>query len=288
MSNILITGASGQLGREFQDLAPHYPGHNFYYTDLPNLDITDAAAVERFVSENKVEAIVNCAAYTSVDKAEAEPDAAFAINARGAGNLARAAKKRDAVMVQISTDYVFDGSADVPYSESHPVSPQTVYGQSKMEGENEVALSGCCGIIVRTSWLYSAYGQNFVRTMLAASGCNLLKVVADQVGSPTYAAGLASAVMELLPQLPEGECRGEVFHYADQGAASWYDLAVEALRLAGAQTAVEPITSREYPSAAQRPAYSVLDTSKIRRTFGVKIPCWRDSLAVCIDRICLG
>ncbi len=283
MHNILVTGADGQLGRHIRLLGESSP-HRYIFTDAAELDITDAAAVERTVEENGITAIINCAAYTDVDGAESNREAAEAVNVAGVKNLADAMRRADGLLVHISTDYVFDGAnGGTPYTEEETPNPTGVYGLTKLRGERAVAESGCRHIIIRTSWLYSEYGRNFVRTMLAlTAGKPQIKVVADQIGSPTYAGDLAAVIAGIVES---GKWRGNegTYNYSDEGACSWYDFAAAIAREAG-HTACEilPCRSDEYPSKVTRPPYSVLDKRKIKSVFGIEVPEWQSSLKKCI------
>ena len=289
--NIIVTGACGQLGTELRNLSAGSPD-NYIFTDvlpLPAegvgaLDITDAEAVEAFVAGAKADVIVNCAAYTNVDKAEDDPLGADILNRAAVGNLARCAAKSGAVLIHISTDYVFGGDARVPYKENDAKNPLGVYGRTKLAGEAEAEASGCKAIVIRTSWLYSPYGKNFVKTMCALMASrDSVGVVADQTGSPTYAADLAAAIIRII----KGRMLDNtgVYHYSNQGVVSWFDFAREIARLNGSACKVLPLRSSEFPSKVERPHYSVLDKSKIQEVFGVDVPYWKDSLAKCIDRL---
>lgn len=285
----MITGAGGQLGRELA--ARLGPGQ--LAVDRRGLDISDQNAVQAYCEANKPAAIVNCAAYTAVDRAESEPEAAFAVNERGAINLAVAARNLDIPLIHISTDFVFAGRKSSPYKESDRVAPLGVYGRSKLAGERGVLATWPRSLIIRTGWLYAAHGRNFLNTMLHyARERGQLRVVADQVGTPTYAGDLAAAVVEILVGnlLPDSAgarhygalagqgASGQIFHYANEGVASWYDFACAIVELSGIPCRVEPITTREYPTPARRPSYSVLNKEKIKKRFGLSIPHWRDSL----------
>lgn len=286
MLNILITGANGQLGSELR-LRGAQTEDNYIPTDVAELDITDASAVHRFVADNKIDVIVNCAAYTNVDKAEDDFAAANLVNNTAADNLASAAARSEATLIHISTDYVFEGISCLPYRESDPTtSPRSVYGRTKLAGERAVAASGCKYLIVRTGWLYSGFGNNFVKTMLRlTSERDTLDVVFDQVGTPTYAGDLADAIIEIIDTRLYKDTPG-IYHFSDEGVCSWYDFAVEIARLAGNTGChIRPCHSDEFPTKAQRPSFSVLDKTKIKNTFGIAIPHWRDSLAVCVETL---
>lgn len=282
---ILITGANGQLGNEIRELASLYPQYDFLYTDVAELDITQADAVKQYVGLHLPDAIINCAAYTAVDKAETDAETAFLVNATAPGNLANAAQAYGKFMVHVSTDYVYDGLNYRPYSETDPVNPVSVYGESKLAGEQQVYQSGAKAIIIRTSWLYSAFGNNFVKTMMKyGRERDILNVVFDQTGTPTYARDLARFILHMLPQAMKDQ-KIEVYHYSNEGAASWYDFAKAVHEMAGITCQVNPIPTSAYPLPAVRPFYSVLDKSKIKNRFTITIPYWRESVKHCIKRI---
>lgn len=282
---ILITGANGQLGNEIRELAHLYPQYNFLYTDIAELDITNAAEVNRYFGLHLPDAVINCAAYTAVDKAETDAETAYLVNATASGNLARASQQHGAFMVHVSTDYVYDGRNYRPYNETDTVNPVSVYGKSKLAGEQEVLQSGARAIIIRTSWLYSAFGNNFVKTMIKyGRERDALNVVFDQAGTPTYARDLAKAILDILPQAAATGNTG-IFHYSNEGVTSWYDFAKAIHELAGINCRVNPIATKDYPSPAERPFFSVLDKSLIRNSFAIEIPYWRDSLKDCIKRL---
>ena len=285
MRNILVTGAGGQLGREMR-LAAEQAQDRYLFTDVEELDITDARAVMQAVETEHIGAIVNCAAYTDVERAEQEPETAERINRMAAANLAAAAARCDATLVHISTDYVFDGSGNVPYREQDATAPLGVYGRTKLAGEREVLASGCRHLILRTAWLYSPFGKNFCKTMLRLTAERPeVRVVFDQVGTPTYAADLAGAVTGILAR-GEDRMHGGLYHFSNEGVCSWYDFAHEIARLAGHDACrVLPCHTDEFPTGVQRPRYSVLDKSKIKDTFGLRIPHWRDALADCLERL---
>lgn len=279
---ILITGAGGQLGSSFRKISGDYPAHTFVYADLPEADITDKAAIERLVDENGIELIVNCAAYTAVDKAESDENTAYSINAEGTANLGLIAKKRKIGLVHISTDYVFDGEGFTPLDENAPTDPINAYGRTKLAGEQAVRATGCDAMVVRTSWLYSEFGANFVKTMLRLGGeRSSIGVVADQYGSPTYAPDLAKAVLTLAE---EGFKGFSLYHFCNEGEASWWEFAEQIFDFAGLPVEVQAITTAEYPTPAQRPAYSVLYTKKIREK-GVEVAEWQLSLRVCLEAL---
>ena len=289
--NVLVTGSNGQLGTELRRLALDSP-HHFIFTDINSLpgvetvylDISDRASIDIIAESEKVDIIVNCAAYTDVERAESEIDMAMLLNHQAVENLAGAAASRDAALIHISTDYVFSGEGNLPIREDAVPAPKGVYGSTKLAGEKALQKSACRSVIVRTSWLYSPYGRNFVNTMrsLMRSGREL-KVVYDQLGCPTYAADLADALMHIIhgPRI-EGNT---IYHYSDEGAVSWYDFAQAIRELSGYDCRVVPCLTGEYPTKARRPHYSVLDKSAIKRAYRLEIPYWRDSLARCIDRM---
>lgn len=277
---LLVTGANGQLGLSLQKIAPEYPEHEFVFTDLPEGDITDAGGMEAVVKACGAEVIVNCAAYTAVDRAEGDEAAAERVNADGPAVLAALAVRYGCRLIHVSTDYVFDGNGTRPYREEDAVRPVSVYGRTKLAGEERVRASGACGAIVRTAWLYSEFGNNFVKTMLRLAGEGKTpSVVDDQRGTPTYATDLAHALMVLVQRSGESM---ELFHYTDGGETTWYDIAVEIFRQADMPVAVVPVDTAGYPTAARRPHYSVLDKSRIAAV-GAEIPDWRVSLRTCLD-----
>ena len=289
--NVLVTGGCGQLGRSIDVLAEGC-GHRFIYTGLKAddgsgvvaLDITDVRAVRGIVKENEVGAIINCAGYTDVERAESEEDKAFAVNAEAVGILASVAKEIGATLIHISTDYIFDGHSSEPYGEDAEPAPLSAYGRSKLAGELAVLASGCPHIILRTSWLYSPYGKNFVKTILSKSASQpSLKVVSDQIGTPTYAGDLAEFILHLLE--PENIVRHGIYNYTNEGVCSWYDLACEVCDLSGNLCEVLPCRTGDYPVKAARPHYSVLDKTKVKETFGIGIPHWKDSLRYCLGQI---
>ena len=283
--NILVTGSQGQLGSELRELQGSAASHCFYFTDLPGFDITSADAVERFCREHGIAAIVNCAAYTAVDKAETDAAKAFKVNRDGAAVLAGAARACGALLVHVSTDYVFDGRSCLPYREDDQANPCGVYGQSKWEGEEAIRRIGPSHLIIRTSWLYSAYGQNFVKTMLRLGReRESIGVVFDQVGTPTYARDLASAILSILDRCDRSRHYADTFHYSNEGVCSWYDFAKAVMTEGELSCKVRPIETSDYPTPAQRPAYSVLNKKRIREEWGLDIPHWHDSLVNMLER----
>ena len=281
--NILITGANGQLGNEMRDLSAGHPRHTYFFTDVHELDICDAEAVHAFVSNHAIALIVNCAAYTAVDKAEDNPDLCDTLNHLAPAHLADAAEACGAALIHISTDYVFDGTAYVPYTEDALPCPNSVYGRTKLAGEEEVTRRCTRTMVIRTAWLYSEYGNNFVKTMLRLGRERAeLGVVFDQIGTPTYAGDLARAIYAAIEQ---GVTPG-IYHFSNEGVCSWYDFTLAIHRLAGITTCkVSPLHTDEYPARAPRPHYSVLDKTKIKRTLGIDIPHWEESLARCVARL---
>ena len=286
MTKVLITGANGQLGREMRR-AMAGTGCQCLFTDISELDITDRDAVCRMIESNGVNVIVNCAAYTNVDRAEDDRETADLINNRAVANLAMAAKEGGATLIHVSTDYVFDGCGCVPYKEDDATAPTGVYGVTKLAGEHAVVASGCKHIIIRTAWLYSRWGNNFLKTMLRlTSEREILNVVFDQAGTPTYAGDLADAIAWIITRRMTD--KQGIYHFSNEGVCSWYDFTVAINRLAGHRCDVRPIHSDEYPSKVRRPHYSVLDKTKFRQAFGFKIPYWMDSVDKCINQLKAG
>lgn len=282
---ILVTGSNGQLGNELKVLARSYPDDNFIFTDVAELDITNENDIAMFVRDEKPAAIINCAAYTAVDKAEQEDSLAFLINSTAVGNLARVASKYDALLIHISTDYVFDGKGYKPYMEDDPTNPVSLYARSKHAGEQQVQSYANRAVIIRTSWLYSEFGNNFVKTMMKyGKERGQLNIVFDQTGTPTYARDLAGTILDILHKQPDFS-GVEVFHFSNEGVTSWYDFAKAIIELSGITCKINPIETKEYPLPAIRPFYSVFNKSKIKQRFQIEIPYWRDSLKVCIERV---
>jgi dTDP-4-dehydrorhamnose reductase len=285
---ILLTGAYGQLGREIMDWKDAYPDLEILGTDIDTLDITDRGAVDAFFRKSQPGWLINGAAYTAVDQAEDEPVKAEQINAMAPGILAEACKKYQARMIHVSTDYVFDGHGYRPYREDDPVHPQSVYGHTKWLGEQKCLEAHPESLIIRTSWLYSMYGKNFVKTILRLGReKESLRVVFDQVGTPTYARDLARAILEIVngAPTPQGRFIPGIYHYANEGACSWYDFARAILEMAHVACPVIPVRSEEFKSKASRPHYSILDKSKIKKVYALVIPEWRESLAECIQKL---
>ena len=284
--NILVTGANGQLGNEMR-IVSRESAHHYIFTDVAELDITDAAAVEKMVADNDVKVIVNCAAYTNVDKAEDDRSLAELLNAKAVENLAVAIRRNDGLLVHVSTDSVFGGHKNnTPCREEEAANPTGVYGETKLHGEEAVIRSGCHYLIIRTAWLYSEYGKNFVKTMLNLTATKpSLKVVFDQTGTPTYAYDLAAAIYDIVEQR-KYEGRDGIYHYSNEGVCSWYDFTKAIAEYAGHTACdIQPCHSDEFPSKVVRPSYSVLDKTKIKTTFGLKVPYWTDSLKQCIDNL---
>ena len=283
--NILVTGCKGQLGTELQKIAARDKQHQWMFTDVDTLDICNKTAVEACFDEHHIEACINCAAYTAVDKAEDEPELATLINAFAPKVLAEACLRHNALLIHISTDYVFGGDANKPYMEDDPINPQSVYGSTKAEGERLIRESGCNYMIVRTAWLYSSVGKNFVKTMLMLGDTKEeINVVADQKGCPTWAHDLAEALMTLLNKNGKATVH-ETFHFTNEGQITWHDFATAIMEIGRKNCKVNPITTDQYPTKAKRPAYSVLDLSKIKAYAGIEIPDWRESLVKCMEEL---
>lgn len=285
---ILVTGAYGQLGSELKELSVDYPEWEFFFTDADTLDITNENSVDGFMRKNKPNMLVNCAAYTAVDKAETDTHMAHQLNSVAPGILAKLTRKYDCGFIHISTDYVYDGLSHKPYEEFDPVNPAGVYGKTKLAGERLIRSDNPQAVIIRTAWLYSAFGHNFVKTMLKLGNeRDELKVVFDQVGTPTYAADLAAAILNIARVYNEnpGQMIPGIYHYSNEGVASWYDFTKAIFEMEKINCRVFPVLSVEFPTAAQRPPYSVLNKSKIKTTFNIEIPYWKDSLKICIKKI---
>ena len=286
--NILVTGSNGQLGSEIKDLAANYPSFSFFFMDLPALDICNSSQLDVFFKDKNINAVINCAAYTAVDKAEQDVDIAEKVNSEGVLNLVNAIQKVQGKLIHISTDYVFDGNSFLPYQESDEVNPKGVYGNTKRNGELAVINSDIDGIVIRTSWLYSAYGNNFVKTMLKLGHeKDELGVIFDQVGTPTNASDLAKICLNILSDESSANIntKGKIYHYSNEGVTSWYDFAKAIMELESLDCKVRPIETKDYPTTAKRPHYSVLNKSKIKTDFNIEIPYWRDSLAICISKL---
>lgn len=284
--NILVTGANGQLGNEMRIVSRNSQDH-YIFTDVAELDITNAMAVEKMVDDNDIKAIINCAAYTNVDKAEDDYDFAELLNATAVKHLAQAIKKNDGILIHVSTDYVFGGTKNnTPCSEDEPANPTGVYGITKLHGEQSIIETGCKHLIIRTAWLYSEFGKNFVKTMLNLTATKPnLNVVFDQVGSPTYAYDLAQAIFNIVENR-KYEGQDGIYHYSNEGVCSWYDFTKMIAEYAGHTACdIQPCHSDEFPSKVVRPSYSVLDKTKIKKTFGIHVPYWTDSLKRCLAEL---
>ena len=288
MFNILVTGSNGQLGSEIRELSSAFT-YNFFFTDRETLDIADKNAIAAFIEKNNINAIINCAAYTAVDKAEADEVNADTINHLAVRTMAEIAKEKNIQLMHISTDYVFDGKNYKPYNEEDLTHPNGVYGATKLAGENAIVeINPPNAIIIRTSWVYSSYGNNFVKTMLRlGKEKESLGVIYDQVGTPTYAKDLAQAILEILSNHSELDVKSQVqiYHYSNEGVLSWYDFAKEIMRMAKLECVINPIETKEYPTPATRPHYSLLNKSKIKKDFGITIPYWKDSLDECLKKM---
>ena len=288
MKNILVTGAYGQLGNEVRILSANYPEYNFLFTDVDSLDITDKNELIDFVTGNDIRYIINCAAYTAVDKAEDDAELCEKINATAVKNLGLAAAEAGAGIIHVSTDYVFDGTSCRPYTEDMPTKPCSVYGKTKLKGEKNLLKACPNAIIIRTAWLYSPFGNNFVKTMIKlGSERESLNVIFDQVGTPTYALDLADAILKAMDQTIDTDHeKGGVYHFSNEGVCSWYDFTIKIHEIAGIKTCkVNPIETKDYPTKAARPHYSVLNKSKIKQTFNIIIPHWEASLKDCIKEL---
>lgn len=281
---ILITGANGQLGNSIRRLAPEYTGSEFYFTDVDTLDILNKEQIAAFVQDNQIQYIVNCAAYTAVDRAEEDRDVAMRINCDAVRNIAEIAQLYDIKVIHISTDYVFDGEGTRPYKENDHTNPKSVYGATKLAGE--ISLQEICheSVIIRTAWLYSEYGSNFVKTMMRlGTERSELNVVSDQIGTPTYAGDLAMVILTIINY---STFVPGIYHYSNEGVCSWCDFAAKIMSLAQLDCLVHPISTNEYPTPAKRPAYSVLDKTKIKQIYGITIPEWEISLDRCLRSLC--
>ena len=288
MKNILVTGAYGQLGNEVRILSANYPEYNFMFTDVDSLDITDKDELIDFVTGNDIRYIINCAAYTAVDKAEDDAELCEKINAAAVKNLGLAAAEAGAGIIHVSTDYVFDGTSCRPYTEDMPTKPCSVYGKTKLKGEKNLLKACPNAIIIRTAWLYSPFGNNFVKTMIKlGSERESLNVIFDQVGTPTYAEDLADAILKAMDQtIDTDHDKGGVYHFSNEGVCSWYDFTIKIHEIAGINTCkVNPIETKDYPTKAERPHYSVLNKTKIKQAFNITIPHWEASLKNCIKEL---
>lgn len=285
MENILVTGAQGQLGKSIQAISQEFPKYQILFKDRKSLDITNKELVKNFIKKNNISTIVNAAAFTQVDLAEDEADKANLINSFGTKNLAEIAKELNVKLIHISTDYVFNGKKNVPYVEQDETNPESIYGKSKLSGEQAIKKVNPAGsVIIRTSWLYSEFGSNFVKTILKLSfEKDEIKVVHDQVGSPTYAIDLAEFIMKIIPKIKNKDT--EIYHFSNIGYCSWYDLAVKIVEVANSNCKVLPIPSSQFPTKAIRPKYSVLNTNKAFQTFGIKNRNWKEGLNQCLNKL---
>jgi dTDP-4-dehydrorhamnose reductase len=280
--SILVTGSNGQLGSELQVIASQYPHFAFTFSDRNTLNLSSEDAIKAYFSDRTFDFIIHCAAYTAVDKAESDEELAFAINHKAVETLAHIAKAKNIALIHISTDYVFDGSNFKPYVEDDPTNPQNVYGESKLASEEAMlSINPANSVIIRTSWVYSSFGNNFVKTMLRLGReRDELGVIFDQVGTPTYAGDLAAAILEIIPNVVNDAV--EIYHYSNEGVCSWYDFAKAIFELSGVECSVKPIETTAYPTPAARPHYSLLNKTKIKQTFSLGIPYWRESLKSCL------
>jgi dTDP-4-dehydrorhamnose reductase len=286
--NILVTGSNGQLGSEIKDLVTNYKDFNFFFRDLPELNICDAEALNTFIFNQKINAVINCAAYTAVDQAEEDVEIAEQVNSIGVLNLVNALKKVNGKLIHISTDYVFNGNSFLPYQELDELNPIGIYGETKRSGELVILNSSIDALLIRTSWLYSVYGNNFVKTMFKLGHeRDELGVIFDQVGTPTYASDLAKTCLDiLLDKSSENiSINGKIYHYSNEGVTSWYDFAKAIMELGSIDCKVRPIETKDYPTPAKRPHFSVLNKTKIKKDFNIEIPYWRDSLEKCIEKL---
>lgn len=287
---LLVTGANGQLGQCFRQASANWPGQTFFFADSQDLDVSDRRAVNAFFSKRKISWVINCAAYTAVDKAETEPGKAKRANVLAVQNLAEVCGAQDIPLVHFSTDYVYHNRQNTPFKETDPVSPKGVYARTKLAGERAALRANPLSMIVRTSWVYSAFGQNFVKTMLRiGKERDALNVVADQIGSPTYAPDLAEAILKIIKKVDSGKVErasiAGIWHYSNEGVASWYDFASAIFDLQKMPCRAFPIATKDFPTLAKRPPFSVLDKSKIKAAFGLDIPHWRESLRRCLEEL---
>ncbi len=285
MPKILVTGSNGQLGSEIKELTNNDRNNLYFFTDRDSLDITDQKTIKSFIATNRIDTIINCAAYTAVDKAEEDEANANAINHLAVKYLAEIAKEKNIKLIHISTDYVFDGTNYRPYVESDPTNPKSVYGATKLAGEKAMQEANPANsIIIRTSWVYSSFGNNFVKTMLRlGKERDALGVIFDQVGTPTYAKDLAQTILDIVPQITNEKV--EIYHYSNEGVLSWYDFAKEIMYMSKLECHIKPIETKEYPTPAKRPYYSLLNKAKIKKEFGITIPYWKDSVNACLKAL---
>jgi dTDP-4-dehydrorhamnose reductase len=284
MTNILVTGSNGQVGSEIRELSKEYDYH-FFFTSKDNLDITNKQNIKDFIERNEINCIINCAAYTAVDKAEEDKINADLVNRKAVKKLAKISKEKDIKLIHISTDYVFDGTNHKPYCEEFKTKPNSVYGQTKLDGENEmIKINPYNSIIIRTSWIYSSFGNNFVKTMLRhGREKEELGVIFDQIGTPTYARYLAKTILDILPNINNDKVT--IYNYSNEGVLSWYDFSKEIMKMEKKDCKINPIETFEYPTPASRPHYSLLNKSKIKKEFNISIPYWKDSLDECLKRM---
>jgi dTDP-4-dehydrorhamnose reductase len=283
---ILVTGSNGQLGKELQELAHVYPEYRFVFASREDLKLHHFGLVENFFVGLEPQYCINCAAYTAVDRAESEQDMAMLVNGEAVGNLAAVCKKFNTKLIHISTDYVFDGESETPYQPDDPTGPISIYGISKLKGEELCVQENPDAIIIRTAWVYSEFGNNFVKTMMRLMKERTeIKVVDDQIGAPTYAADLAKAILDIIDS---GKWVSGIYHYSNKGKISWYDFAIAIKEMIGSSCVVHPIPTTDYPTPAKRPKFSLLDTSKITSTLGIQIPEWRESLQQCVKRLLIN
>ena len=282
--NILITGSNGQLGSEIKELSSNYD-YNFFFTDRTNIDITNKDDIKSFCEKNSINVIINCAAYTAVDKAQSDEINADLINRKAVKKLALVSQELNIKLIHISTDYVFDGKNFKPYCEEFQTNPQSIYGKTKLDGENEMRdINPKNSIIIRTSWIYSYYGNNFVKTMLRlGKEKEELGVIFDQIGTPTYAKDLAKIILDIVPQIDNQKV--EIYNYSNEGVLSWYDFAKEIMKMAKLNCKINPIETYQYPTPAKRPHFSLLNKNKIKSTFNIEIPYWKDGLDDCLKRL---
>lgn len=280
MHNILVTGFNGQLGNELRLVVEEKDKvNNYFFTDVAELDITNKNDVSNFFTANNINILVNCAAYTNVDKAEDDKEQAYFINHIGPKSLAEVCRDRNCFLIHISTDYVFDGTKNTPYTETDETKPLGVYGETKLNGENAIINSGCGYVIIRTSWLYSSFGHNFLKTMQRLTAeKKSLNVVLDQVGTPTYAGDLANVIYTIIQKNENADIRNQIYHFSNEGVCSWYDFAVAINEASGNKCKIKPCHSNEFPSRVTRPSFSVLDKFKIKDVLGIEIPYWKDSM----------
>jgi len=285
---VLVTGSNGQLGSEIRELAVNYKKLDFVFKDLPGLDICNFNLLQSFIIDNNINAVINCAAYTAVDKAEQDAEIAEQVNSKGVLNLVNALKSVNGKLIHISTDYVFDGNSFMPYKELDKVNPIGLYGKTKRSGELAVINSNIDAIVIRTSWLYSKYGNNFVKTMLKlGNDRDELDVIFDQMGTPTNASDLAKVCLDIITCNSQSKIslKGKIYHFSNEGVSSWYDFAMSIMKLAGLKCKLNPILTKDYPTLAKRPHYSVLNKTKIKEDFEIDISYWKDSLKKCIDKL---